>query len=124
MSHSVLLVEDDPSLGFVIRDGLATRGYDVTLCADGEAAREIFERQPFDLCVLDVMLPKKDGFELAKEIRKENPSIPILFVTAKSMLEDKVAGFTAGGDDYLVKPFSKEDFREKVTQMIGEKLPT
>jgi DNA-binding response OmpR family regulator len=109
MSRNILLVEDDPSLGFVIRDGLTTRGYDVTWCTDGEQAKDTFEKKPFDLCVLDVMLPKKDGFTLAQEIRMDNPAVPILFVTAKSMLEDKVAGFTAGGDDYLIKPFSMEE---------------
>lgn len=109
MNRKILLVEDDPSLGFVIRDGLSTRGFDVTWCTDGEQGKESFTQRPFDLCVLDVMLPKKDGFTLAQEIRKDNPSVPILFVTAKSMLEDKVAGFTAGGDDYLVKPFSMEE---------------
>lgn len=109
MSRTILLVEDDPALGYVIRDGLTTRGYDVTWCTDGEQAQETFEKRPFDLCVLDVMLPKKDGFALAQEIRKGNPAVPILFVTAKAMLEDKIAGFTAGGDDYLVKPFSMEE---------------
>lgn len=109
MSRKILLVEDDPSLGFVIRDGLLNRGYDVAWCTDGEQARDAFGSRPFDLCVLDVMLPKTDGFTLAQEIRKGNPTVPILFVTAKSMLEDKIAGFTAGGDDYLVKPFSMEE---------------
>jgi DNA-binding response OmpR family regulator len=109
MSRQILLVEDDPSLGFVIRDGLASRGYQVEWCTDGEEAGKAFHRNPVDLCILDVMLPKVDGFELAREIRKTNPSVPILFVTAKSMLEDKIAGFTAGGDDYLVKPFSMDE---------------
>ncbi len=109
MNRQILLVEDDPSLGFVIRDGLASRGYQVEWCTDGEAAGKAFHGKPMDLCILDVMLPKVDGFELAREIRKTNPSVPILFVTAKSMLEDKIAGFTAGGDDYLVKPFSMDE---------------
>lgn len=109
MSRKILLVEDDASLGFVIRDGLAARGFDVTWCTDGGQARSTFDDRPFDLCLLDVMLPKKDGFTLAREIREESPAVPILFITAKSMLEDKIAGFSAGGDDYIVKPFSMEE---------------
>jgi DNA-binding response OmpR family regulator len=109
MSKRILLVEDDPSLGFVVKDGLAMKGFDVVLCTDGEKGLEAFDRELFDLCILDVMLPKKDGFALAQSIRKKHSEIPILFITAKGMLEDKVAGFTAGGDDYLVKPFSMEE---------------
>jgi DNA-binding response OmpR family regulator len=109
MSTQILLVEDDPSLGFVIKDNLAMRGYEVTLCTDGDAGRESFFKHQFDLCILDVMMPKTDGITLAKMIRDQNKQVPILFVTAKSMLEDKVAGFAAGGDDYIVKPFSMEE---------------
>lgn len=109
MSRKVLLVEDDPALGFVIRDGLAARGFDVAWCTDGVAGHQAFQAGSFDVCLLDVMLPRKDGYALAQDIRKSNPSVPILFLTAKSMLEDKISGFTAGGDDYLVKPFSMEE---------------
>jgi DNA-binding response OmpR family regulator len=109
MSKRILLVEDDPSLGFVIKDNLATKGYEVTLCADGEEGQRTFLKYPFDLCIFDVMMPKKDGFSLAQNVREKNQNIPILFVTAKTMLEDKVAGFTAGGDDYIIKPFSMEE---------------
>lgn len=109
MSKRILLVEDDPSLGFVIKDNLGTKGYDVTLCSDGEEGQRTFQQSVFDLCIFDVMMPKKDGFSLAQTVREKNQNVPILFVTAKSMLEDKVAGFTAGGDDYIVKPFSMEE---------------
>jgi DNA-binding response OmpR family regulator len=109
MSKRILLVEDDPSLGFVVKDGLAMKGFDVVLCADGEKGQEAFDLESFDVCILDVMLPKRDGFTLAQDIRRKNSVIPILFITAKGMLEDKIAGFTAGGDDYLVKPFSMEE---------------
>lgn len=109
MKTHILLVEDDPSLGFVIKDNLTQRGYEVTLCPDGDAGRESFFKYHFDLCILDVMMPKTDGITLAKTIRGRNKQVPILFVTAKSMLEDKVAGFIAGGDDYIVKPFSMEE---------------
>jgi DNA-binding response OmpR family regulator len=109
MNARVLLIEDDPNLGFVLKDNLFHKGYDVTLCVDGEEGEKVFSEKNFDLCLLDVMLPKKDGFTLALNIRKRNPDVPILFITAKSMLEDKVHGFTSGGDDYLVKPFSMEE---------------
>lgn len=109
MSAKILLVEDDPTLGYVIKDGLVHKGYDVTLCKDGEQGQTFFQQQLFDLCIFDVMMPKKDGFTLAKEIRDKNAQVPILFVTAKTMLEDKMEGFKAGGDDYILKPFSMEE---------------
>ena len=98
MSAKILLVEDDPTLGYVIKDGLAHKGYEVTLCKDGEQGQSFFEQQLFDLCIFDVMMPKKDGFTLAKAIRDKNTQVPILFVTAKTMLEDKMDGFRAGGE--------------------------
>lgn len=109
MSARILLVEDDPGLGFVIKDNLTHKNFDVTLCNDGEEAQEQFTNQTFDMCILDVMLPKKDGFSLAQTIRSQNQNIPILFVTAKGMIEDKIIGFQSGGDDYIVKPFSMEE---------------
>jgi len=109
MKAKILLVEDDPNLGFVIQDNLSQKGYAVTLCADGEEGERLFMISTFDLCILDVMLPRKDGFALAQTIRSINQHIPILFVTAKSMLEDKISAFQLGGDDYLTKPFSMEE---------------
>lgn len=105
----ILLVEDDPSLGFVIKDNLIHRGYDVTLCQDGEEGEKVFNDAPFNLCIFDVMLPRKDGFSLARSVRAKNKSIPILFLTAKAMMEDKLEGFQAGADDYIAKPFSLEE---------------
>ncbi|MBL7859189.1 MAG: response regulator transcription factor [Cyclobacteriaceae bacterium] len=112
----ILLVEDDPSLGFVIKDNLEQKGYWVTLCQDGEEALRTFQQYSFHLCIFDVMLPKKDGFTLAKEIRMQNTEIPILFLTAKSLTEDKLEGFQQGADDYITKPFSMEElhFRMEV----------
>src|SRR5258708_9763770 len=109
MSAQILLVEDDPNLGFVIKDNLCVKGYKVTLCTDGEEAERLFLTRTFDLCILDVMLPRKDGFALAQSIRLKNHHVPILFVTAKSMLEDKIVAFELGGDDYITKPFSMEE---------------
>lgn len=105
----ILLVEDDPSLGFVVKDNLTLKGYDVTLCKDGEEGEQRFFNDTFQLCILDVMLPKKDGFSLARSIRKENNDVPILFLTAKAMTEDKLDGFSTGADDYITKPFSLEE---------------
>ena len=109
MNAKILLVEDDPNLGFVIKDNLCQKGYEVTLCADGEEGQRSFMLMSFDLCILDVMLPKKDGFALAQYIRSVNHHVPILFVTAKSMLEDKISAFQLGGDDYITKPFSMDE---------------
>jgi DNA-binding response OmpR family regulator len=108
-SKKILLVEDDPSLGFVIKDNLNIKGFDVTLCKDGEEGENAFVNKSFDLCILDVMLPKKDGFSLAKSIRAKDRAVPILFLTAKSMMEDKLAGFQTGADDYITKPFSLDE---------------
>ena len=105
----ILLVEDDPSLGFVIKDNLVQKGFNVTLCKDGLEGEQKFHEDKFHLCVLDVMLPKKDGFALAKSIREVNKEIPVLFLTAKSMMEDKLAGFQTGADDYITKPFSLDE---------------
>lgn len=105
----VLLVEDDSSLGFVIKDNLEENGYEVIFSSDGENGWQQFMRHNIDICLLDVMLPKKDGMALASQIRKKNEKIPILFLTAKSMDEDRIAGFKAGGDDYITKPFNMEE---------------
>ena len=106
---SILVVEDDPSLGYVLKDNLVLRGYDVLLCVDGNMGWDAFQTHSFDICILDVMLPKRDGFSLGKSIREKNQIIPILFLTAKSMTEDKLQGFKLGGDDYITKPFNMEE---------------
>jgi DNA-binding response OmpR family regulator len=105
----VLLAEDDLSLGYVIKDNLADAGYEVVLCADGQAAIDKFSKESFDICLLDVMMPNKDGFEVAKKIRQQSDLIPILLITAKSLEEDRIHGFECGADDYIVKPFSMQE---------------
>jgi len=105
----ILLVEDDSALGFVIKDNLEEHGYEVIFSPDGENGWQQFMRHNIDICLLDVMLPKKDGMTLAGQIRKKNDKIPILFLTAKSMDEDRIAGFKAGGDDYITKPFNMQE---------------
>lgn len=109
VSKKILLVEDDPNLGFVIKDNLAINSYDVDLCADGEAGLTSFKKNAFDLCILDIMLPRMDGLTLAQNIRNKNQNVPIIFLTAKSLSEDKIAGFKLGADDYITKPFSMEE---------------
>lgn len=107
--QKILLVEDDTNLGFVIKDNFEQELFEVVLCVDGEQALTVFKAEPFDLCILDVMLPKMDGFELAKHIRNINEQIPLLFLTAKSLKEDRINGFNVGADDYITKPFSIEE---------------
>ncbi len=106
---SILLAEDDPALGFVVKDSLETEGYAVEWQADGLAAWTAFEARKPDLCLLDVMLPQLDGFTLAERIRATGSEVPIVFLTAKSLKEDRLKGFRLGGDDYLTKPFSIEE---------------
>ena len=118
MNRKVLLVEDDPSLGFVVKDNLELKGYEVSLAVNGEEGEKLFNQLNYDLCILCVMLPKQDGFSLAKKIREKNDQVPIPFVTAKSMLEDKVNGFGSGGDDYIVKPFSMEELIMRIEAIL------
>lgn len=106
---SVLLVEDDSSIGFIVKDNLELKNYDVTYCADGETAWLQFMRQKFDICLLDIMLPKKDGITLLMQIRKKNQRIPILLLTALNNDEAKIEGFQAGADDYITKPFNIQE---------------
>lgn len=115
---SVLLVEDDQNLGFVIQDALKRKGFAVHLCRDGKEGLKQFNEHAYDLCVLDVMLPQKDGFSLAEDIRSINAEVPIVFLTAKSQTEDRIAGFKAGGDDYLTKPFSHEELILRIEAIL------
>lgn len=105
----ILLAEDDVNLGFVVKDNLEHHGFVVDLCKDGAEALDHFSKQRFDVCILDVMMPKMDGFALASNIRAVNKQVPILFLTAKTLKEDRLQGFITGGDDYITKPFSIEE---------------
>lgn len=115
---SILLVEDDQNLGFVVQDALKRKGYTVHLSRDGKDGLKRFNEHVYDLCVLDVMLPHKDGFSLAEDIRLTNTQVPIVFLTAKSQTEDRIAGFKAGGDDYLTKPFSHEELVLRIEAIL------
>ena len=110
----ILLVEDDEALRFIVKDNLEQNGYEVEAAADGQIALDFFEQSTFDLIILDVMLPKIDGFQVAEKIRKSNEHVPIIFLTARSMTEDKIKGLTIGGDDYIPKPFSMEELLLKI----------
>lgn len=104
----ILVAEDDPNLGLLLTEFLKKKGYAVSWAQNGDEALDLFVKGSFDLCLLDVMMPKKDGFSLAKDIRANHQQVPIIFLTAKSMEEDTLQGFKVGADDYLTKPFSME----------------
>ena len=114
----ILLVEDDPNLSFVIQDYLEMLNYDTTLCKDGEEGLMEYRRTSYDLLILDVMMPRKDGFTLAEEIRETDDVTPIIFLTAKSLKEDRIKGFQVGCDDYIAKPFSTEELSLRIKAIL------
>ena len=114
----VLLAEDDENLGFLLKEYLQAKEYDVDLYKDGEKAYRGFQNNYYDICILDVMMPIKDGFTLAKEIRMANPAMPILFLTAKLLKEDVIEGFSIGADDYMTKPFSIEELLMRIEAIL------
>jgi DNA-binding response OmpR family regulator len=115
---NILLAEDDLNLGILLVDYLEAEGFDVRLCKDGEAALKAFQTQDFDLCLLDVMMPKLDGFSLAKAIRLKDKKVPVIFITAKSLKEDKLKGYNLGADDYIAKPFDEEELLWKIKALV------
>ena len=118
MKPRILYVEDDESLSFITKDQLEMESYDVTHCANGTEAWAAFRKGEFDVCLLDVMLPQMDGFELARKIRSVSKHVPIIFLTAKSMQEDKMEGFLLGGDDYVTKPYSFEELKFRINVFL------
>jgi len=118
MNNKILLVEDDPNLGDILSEYLNLKGYEAMLARDGEEGERKFRAGQYDLCILDLMMPKKDGFSLAKDIRLMNKDVPIIFLTAKSMKEDIIKGFTIGGDDYVTKPFSMEELLLRIQAVL------
>ncbi len=115
---TVLLVEDDPNLGLLVQEYLTMKGYQTDRATDGNKGLELFMAGKYDLCLFDVMMPKKDGFTLAKEVRMGNRDVPIIFLTAKSMEEDTIQGFKAGADDYITKPFSMEELLLRIQAIL------
>ncbi len=116
---TILLAEDEPALGLIIKESLETRNFKVFLAENGVDAYNIYQKENIHLLVLDVMMPKKDGFTLAKEIRMQDDTIPIIFLTAKSQTQDVVEGFTIGGNDYLKKPFSMEELIVRINNLLN-----
>ncbi len=114
----LLLAEDDENLGLLLKEYLVAKGYDADLYPDGDAAYKGFMREHYDICILDIMMPKKDGFTLAKDVRIVNPDIPIIFLTAKNLKEDVLEGFKLGGDDYITKPFSMEELIMRIEAIL------
>ena len=114
----VLLAEDDKNLGTILKAYLEAKGYPTTLCVNGQEAFDVYNKEAFDFCIIDIMMPVKDGFALTKEIRKTNKNIPIIFLTAKSMQEDKLKGFELGADDYITKPFSMEELLVRMKAIL------
>lgn len=114
----LLLAEDDPNLGALLKDYLEAKGFEVTLAVNGEEALKYFLEGTFALCILDVMMPKKDGFTLAGEIRLKDPAVPLIFLTAKSQKEDTLRGFELGADDYLTKPFVMEELLFRIKAIL------
>ena len=119
----ILLAEDDENLGSLLKEYLSVKGYETGLYSDGNKAYKGFIQEHYDLCLLDVMMPVKDGFTLAKEIRLINSDIPIIFLTAKSMKEDVLEGFTLGADDYITKPFSMEELLFRIEAILRRTKP-
>ena len=117
----ILYVEDDQALGFITKDELEQAGYEITHCENGQLAIDAFNKDHFDLAILDIMLPKVDGFTVAQEIRSKNEEMPILFLSAKSLEEDRLKGFELGADDYLTKPFSMDELLYKIKVFLKRK---
>ena len=114
----ILLCEDDENLGMLLSEYLQAKNYEAVLCNDGEEGYKEFLKQKFDICVLDVMMPKKDGFSLCKDIKQINPEIPVVFLTAKALKEDVIDGFKLGADDYITKPFSMEELTYRIDAIM------
>jgi len=114
----ILFVEDDPNLGLLLKENLDNKGFETVWCKDGDEGISTFTAREFDLCILDVMLPVKDGFTLSKEIRARNNDIPIIFLTARSMHEDRIHGLEIGGDDYITKPFSTHELYLRINAIL------
>lgn len=116
--QKILLLEDDSSLGMVLQEHLQMQGFDVTLCVDGRQGLDEYRPGEYDLCLVDIMMPQLDGLSFAREVRQVSPDVPLIFLTAKSMKEDKIEGFKAGCDDYITKPFSIEELMLRIQAVL------
>ncbi len=122
VKNKILYVEDDDTLGYITSENLERKGYEVVWSKDGESALKLFRKESFDICLLDIMLPKLDGFTLARLIRKENEEVPLIFISAKSLTEDKIEGLLLGADDYIVKPFNIEELTLKIEVFLKRSM--
>ena len=120
----ILLVEDDENMGYLVKDYLEMTGFDVQLITDGAAVMPVFMSQKFHICLLDVMLPHKDGFTLATEMRQFNATMPIIFLTAKNNVKDKIEGLKLGADDYITKPFDLEELLLRIQNVLKRNNPS
>lgn len=118
MKRSVLLLEDDQNLGMILQEHLEMNGFTVRLCANGEDGLKAYRAGAFDLCLVDVMMPRKDGFSFARELRQHDTALPLIFLTARAMKEDRIEGFTIGADDYVTKPFSMEELLLRIQAIL------
>jgi DNA-binding response OmpR family regulator len=118
MKTKVLYVEDEPFLGRIVKESLESRDFEVTMLTDGKVVKQTFEKNKPDICIFDIMLPVKDGYSIAKEVRQVNPSTPIIFVTAKTQTDDLLKGFESGGNDYIRKPFSMEELIVRIQNLL------
>lgn len=116
--HHILLLEDDPNLGQIVQEHLQMQGFRVTLCVDGEDGMQAFNNGTFDLCLIDIMMPRKDGFTFTREVRQRDQQTPLIFLTAKSLKEDRIEGFKIGCDDYITKPFSVEELMLRIQAVL------
>lgn len=123
-SKKILLLEDDPNLGFLLQENLELQGFAVRRCVNGVEGSAAYRAGTFDLCLVDIMMPQKDGFTFAAELRERDQNIPIIFLTAKSLKEDKIAGFKIGCDDYITKPFSLEELVLRIQAVLKRTAPT
>jgi DNA-binding response OmpR family regulator len=121
--HTILLVEDDNSLGYILKEYLQMHKFTVVLAKDGEEGLAVFNRMPIDLCILDVMLPRKDGFALAHEIKQQNEKMPVIFLTSKALKIDKLKGFKLGADDYILKPVDEEELIARIEAVMRRAKP-
>lgn len=119
----ILLLEDDANLGFILQEHLELEKYSITLCTNGDDGLKAFRSCAYDLCLVDVMMPKKDGFAFAREVRKTDQRTPLIFLTAKSLKEDRIEGFKIGCDDYVTKPFSMEELMLRVRAVLKRSKP-
>jgi DNA-binding response OmpR family regulator len=115
----ILVIEDDPNMGFLLKEFLTSGGFDIELCKDGDSGLAAFKQTAFDFCIIDVMLPGIDGFTLTERIKKEQPDIPVVFLTARSLKQDKLKGFNLGADDYITKPFDEEELLCRIHAILN-----